>query len=337
MPVTPDEFKELIPAPNTQICPKVIQLLVQLAVRTWELVSEMKNPDGTISDEFKAAIGLTVGGLAAPTNVAATDGGASSITITWSAVAGASSYKIYRNSVNDSSTASQIGSPSSTTFTDTSGITGTVYWYFLKATNAGGDSDFSTGDSGYWGGSSGNKIHFSASQTWTVPAGVTTIDLECWGGGGNGGGRNTSFLPVGANCGGGGGGGSGEYRIRSALAVTLGDEIVITIAELTSLDLVNNGSAGGTSAATRSSTILIQSNGGGGGLVGQPGAGGAGGAGGSGGSGGTSTSGNAGTAGATITTGGTGGAAVNSYGAGGTGHQTATQGGLGHVAITPHA
>lgn len=338
MPVKPSESRALIPEANTPLCPKVVRLFVQHPTITDRIVSDIWNEDGTVTDAFKAAIGLTVGGLAAPTNVVATDGVGTSVTISWSPVTGASTYKVYRGLANDSATATTlIGQPSATTLVDSSGTSGQVYWYFVKASNAGGDSSFSSGNDGYWGTTAGTPIEFAASSTWTAPAGVTTVRIETWGGGGNGGGRNTTWLPSGVNCGGGGGGGSGEYRIISLVSVTLGDQLVITVAALTALDLVNVGASGGTSAVVRSSVTLLRSAGGGGGGLGQPGAGGSGGAAGTGGEFGTATPGNVGIAGATITTGGAGGAAVNSYGAGGVGHQTATQGAIGHVRITPNA
>jgi hypothetical protein len=52
--------------------------------------------------------------------------------------------------------------------------------------------------------------------TWTVPPGVTTLTVECWGAGGGGGGDGGNDVA--------GGGGGGEYA-RKTLAVTPGDVI----------------------------------------------------------------------------------------------------------------
>ena len=62
---------------------------------------------------------------------------------------------------------------------------------------------------------------YNGSGTFTVPAGVTSITVECWGGGGKGGARSTS---TGA-CGGGGGGG---YS-RSVIAVTPGSNHSVNV------------------------------------------------------------------------------------------------------------
>jgi hypothetical protein len=60
------------------------------------------------------------------------------------------------------------------------------------------------------------------SYTFTVPANVTSLQIECWGGGGRGASRTSG------NTGGGGGGG-GAYAITNALPVTPGDFIYITV------------------------------------------------------------------------------------------------------------
>lgn len=56
----------------------------------------------------------------------------------------------------------------------------------------------------------------TASSPWTCPAGVTSIDIECWGAGANGtSGDGFTF--------GGNGGGGGAYAQRLAVAVTPGN------------------------------------------------------------------------------------------------------------------
>ena len=62
----------------------------------------------------------------APTNVVASDGtSTSNVLITWSASSGATSYTVYRSSAAGSN-GTTIGSTSSTTFTDTSPVPGTI-------------------------------------------------------------------------------------------------------------------------------------------------------------------------------------------------------------------
>jgi hypothetical protein len=86
---------------------------------------------------------------AAPTNVSATDGTYNDkIQISWTASSGASGYRIYRNTVNNSGTATQIDTDTSSPYDDTAVAVGITYYYWAKAYNDGGDSGFSTGDSG---------------------------------------------------------------------------------------------------------------------------------------------------------------------------------------------
>ena len=86
---------------------------------------------------------------ATPTGVSATDGTSTDyVRVTWGAASGATSYKVYRNTVNNSGSASLIGSPSATSYDDTSAVAGTTYWYWVKATNVNGDSGFSAPDTG---------------------------------------------------------------------------------------------------------------------------------------------------------------------------------------------
>ena len=62
--------------------------------------------------------------------------------------------------------------------------------------------------------------------SWTVPAGVTSIEIECWGGGGAGGGVNvTANIDQGAA----GGGGKGGMYTLTTLAVTPGSTLTISV------------------------------------------------------------------------------------------------------------
>jgi len=64
-------------------------------------------------------------------------------------VAGASTYKVYRNTVNNSSTASLLISVSGTSYNDASAAHGTVYYYWVKAVSSLSDSSFSASNSGF--------------------------------------------------------------------------------------------------------------------------------------------------------------------------------------------
>ncbi|MFO7658808.1 MAG: hypothetical protein R6W78_17240, partial [Bacteroidales bacterium] len=91
---------------------------------------------------------------------------------------------------------------------------------------------------------------YSANGTFTVPAGVGQITVECWGGGG--GTRNDGTARR-------GGGGGGAYA-RSVLIVTPGEDYSVTVG--TGGIAANPGQAGGNSSF---STLVIASGGAGGG------------------------------------------------------------------------
>ena len=88
---------------------------------------------------------------------------------------------------------------------------------------------------------------FTSGGTFTVPAGVTSITVECWGAGGGGSTRSTT--------GAGGGGGGGAYA-SSVIAVTAGTAYTVT---------VGSGGAANTAGGSSSFDALVISSGGGGG------------------------------------------------------------------------
>jgi len=84
-----------------------------------------------------------------PTNVSASDGTyTDKVQVSWSSASGATNYEVFR-ATSPSGSKTKIGSPSSTSFADTSAVSGQEYYYWVRACNTGGCSDFSTSDSGY--------------------------------------------------------------------------------------------------------------------------------------------------------------------------------------------
>jgi hypothetical protein len=160
------------------------------------------------------------------------------------------------------------------------------------------------------------SITYTANGSFTVPAGVTSVKVEAWGGGGAGGGADGAFL-VNRN---GGGGAGGAYVRNLSVGVTPNSSVTIT---------VGAGGNGVSSAAGQAGTASTFASGtpvtAPGGAGGNPGlsspANGTG--------GGTSTgtfNGGAGFAGATARSGSGGGGAGNT---GSGGAATATAGGVG--------
>jgi len=75
-------------------------------------------------------------GLAAPIEVVASDNAYSTkVGITWAAVRGATIYRVFRNTSNDSSSAVVVGTSPSTSFFDTTGVVGQNYFYWVRAEN----------------------------------------------------------------------------------------------------------------------------------------------------------------------------------------------------------
>ncbi|VGO15912.1 hypothetical protein PDESU_04501 [Pontiella desulfatans] len=86
-----------------------------------------------------------------PVNVAATDGDYNDkVAVSWTSVAEATSYQIYRSTTNDSATAgAPIGSSPIPSYEDSLSAAGVTYYYWVKSVGVGGTSDFSEPDSGF--------------------------------------------------------------------------------------------------------------------------------------------------------------------------------------------
>jgi hypothetical protein len=81
-----------------------------------------------------------------------------------------------------------------------------------------------------WPGSGANMRTFTSSGTFTVPADVTSIVVELWGGGGGGAGGGDGMDYIGGATGGagGGGGGAGGY-VKTRVTVTPGNNYAVTV------------------------------------------------------------------------------------------------------------
>ncbi len=188
-------------------------------------------------------------------------------------------------------------------------------------------------------------VVLTSGTTWTAPAGVTSIKVECVGGGGPGGLVQSLFTGYLLSAGGGGG---GAYARRNAMAVTAGNNYTYSIGQGGSS---SSGTNGGSTTFTGDGGVVCKGAGGGAGQASYAGSGTPGGAGGSisasvgdvtyaggagaagnnpgefggggGGSAGSSSAGNAG--GGNLGGGGPyGGAAVTGGGPGGNGEQYST-------------
>lgn len=115
---------------------------------TYFFWAKAKNTCGT-SGFSNATTGTRLPGPGVPTGVSASDEtSCTSVEVTWNAAAEATGYTIWRNTVNNSATATQIGSDPVSPFNDTTATPGTTYYYWVKGTSACGSSAFSTSNSG---------------------------------------------------------------------------------------------------------------------------------------------------------------------------------------------
>ncbi len=91
--------------------------------------------------------------LGAPGSVAATDGSSTAnVTVTWNAVTGATSYKVFRsaNETETHTSETDLGTQTSP-FADTTATPGQKYWYWVKAVDSSPahESDYSASNDGY--------------------------------------------------------------------------------------------------------------------------------------------------------------------------------------------
>ena len=79
---------------------------------------------------------------AAPTGLTATAGNAQ-VSLSWTASSGATSYNVYRSTTSGGGYAQIATGVTSTSYTDTSVVNGTTYYYVVTAVNGNGESGFS--------------------------------------------------------------------------------------------------------------------------------------------------------------------------------------------------
>ncbi len=157
----------------------------KLTVQWKQLTTTGQFGNVTLQAAAVSAGGVTAPGV--PTNVAASDGtSTTNVTVTWTAVSGATSYAVYR-STSSGTQGSAIGTPSAPPFQDTTATPGTTYYYGVTASNAGGTSLLSAQDSGFAAvappgvptnvAASDGTSPTSVSVTWTAVSGATSYTI----------------------------------------------------------------------------------------------------------------------------------------------------------------
>ena len=93
--------------------------------------------------------GASAGAPAAPASVSAWDGiSTEKVHVTWTPSPNATSYEVWRSETTSSAAAAIQGTPTGTSYDDTSAIAGTTYYYWVKAKNGSGTSVFSLSNAG---------------------------------------------------------------------------------------------------------------------------------------------------------------------------------------------
>lgn len=104
-----------------------------------------------------------------PAGVSASDGTyLDKVEVIWDASPGATTYEVWRNTVQDSATAVQLAaSVAQTGYDDSTAAAGATYYYWVRAKNNSGTSGFSEPDSGYRAASGLGKIEPAAGTIGT--------------------------------------------------------------------------------------------------------------------------------------------------------------------------
>jgi fibronectin type 3 domain-containing protein len=139
-----------------------------------------------VADSAASATASGYRAFSAPTSVAATDGASTAnVTVTWAASTGAKGYKVFR--AVGSAAATQIGTTTTAlTFSDTTGVPGTLYNYSVRATGAAGmaESAASVANSGYRALSAPTSLAASdgtssanVTVTWVASTGASSYKI----------------------------------------------------------------------------------------------------------------------------------------------------------------
>lgn len=180
----------------------------------------------------------------------------------------------YPANINDGRVYTGIGSNSAVNWTSSQVIgglaAGTTYYFriWVYCTCSAGDQY-----SGYLQTTCAPTAHgrqaFTSSGTFTVPAGVRSINIHCTGGGGAGG----RAYAANSKSNGGGGGGGGYTSYKNGISVAPGNSLTVTVGSGGS----GFNAAGALSSVYNGGTALVSATGGVGGTVDGGGKGGSGG------------------------------------------------------------
>jgi len=153
----------------------------------YEVTADNAAGEGPVSAQSTGATPtVPVTAPAAPTGLTAASGNAQ-VSVTWTAISGASSYNVYR-STSQGSQGTKVGSSSTAAYTDTTAINGTSYYYSIAAVNAAGEGSISAQSSAVMpaapvvvpaapAGFSATAGDARATVTWTAISGATSYNI----------------------------------------------------------------------------------------------------------------------------------------------------------------
>lgn len=118
-----------------------------------EVVSNSTNFTFTmdVNHSVIANFAVDASAIAAPDGISATKGTSTTgVSVGWNTVAGAASYHVFRNTTDNSATATEIGTSATTAYEDATAEPAVSYFYWVKADDgSGGTSGHSPADTGY--------------------------------------------------------------------------------------------------------------------------------------------------------------------------------------------
>ena len=141
-------------------------------VTYWYFVVAAADNEGRNASGYSAgaAGSLKIG---APTGVYATDGtSATGVSVSWNATPGAEGYKVYRGTSNNPDAAEVVSSVPFVSFDDTTAAPGTLYFYWVTATNAVSESAKSAVETGF------RSIPAPTGVTATTTSGAAAVTVS---------------------------------------------------------------------------------------------------------------------------------------------------------------
>lgn len=197
LPILPNQIREIIPPPGGSFCEKFLASL-KFPKLFYQLFKFFVGEDGKLTTEGAAylcnieCVGGTsgTGGVPGAPAISASDGTfLNKVQITWTTIAGSSSYEVFRNTTNSTSTSILIGTTAGTSFDDTTAVPGTTYFYWVRAKTGSVAGPFSAVDTGFAATAIAAVSDLDATQgfarfdnrrislVWTPVTGATSYDI----------------------------------------------------------------------------------------------------------------------------------------------------------------